>query len=142
MVTDLQADHVCTIAGFAGVSYGYTSIKRARMYRVSRVIGLDSGKSSLTQARAAQNVDVLGHTLATCLRAGKQSMGFSLWMTVPCWSGSTEASPLPASGTCGGMRTLSTDNLCENIRVLLCVLQHACMTCSDDCCSICQACRM
>ena len=45
-MTDLQADHVCTIAGFAGVSSGYTSIKRARMYRVSRVMGLDSGKSS------------------------------------------------------------------------------------------------
>ncbi len=96
----------------------------------------------LTQARAAQNVDVLGHTLATCLRAGKQSMGFSLWTVVPCWNGSTGASPLPALGTCGGIRNLGTEKLCENIRVLLCVLQHACMTCSDDCCSICQACRM
>jgi len=46
VVTDLQADHVCIIAGFAGVSCGYTLTKRARMYRVSRVMDLDSGKSS------------------------------------------------------------------------------------------------
>ncbi len=48
-------------------------------------------------------------------------MGFSTWMTVPCGTGPTGASPLPALGTCGGVRNLGTNNLCDNTRVLLCV---------------------